>query len=226
MWAKLWPLVLVPLLAIVRARRAATTLAAVVLVGGAVWYLQGGPKGPLQVLTQRGAIGWSVESTVGNLLDLVTGTPVAAVGGVVRVGTASTALKGVLFVGLLVCEAVIWWRAAADDRDASGGTALAAVATLLVFAPILSVGYVAWLLPWAAFAFEGDPGERRAASLATAAIATTGLLGLTSPLDAPGTAEQLAILARNGALVAIVAMCLIADERVRGREGRVGVAQS
>ncbi|MGZ8570752.1 MAG: hypothetical protein ACXWW5_00825 [Actinomycetota bacterium] len=225
-WAKLWPLVLMPLLVIVRAKRAAVTVAAILLAGGAVWYLQGGPKGPLQVLTQRGAIGWSVESTIGNLLTLVTGSSVAPEGGVARIGAASTPVKGALLVGLLVCEAAIWWRATADDRDPSGGTAIAAIATVLVFAPILSVGYVAWLLPWAAFAFEGDPPERRAASLAVAAVAITGLLGLTSPLAAPGIFEELAILARNGALIAIVVVWLTVGARIRGREGRVAVAQS
>ncbi len=224
-WTKLWPLVLLPLLAIVRARRAAMTVAAIVLAGGVVWYLQGGPKGPLQVLTQRGAIGWPVEGTIGNLLTLVTGSPVAAEGGVARIGTASILVKGVLLVGLLVCEAAIWWRATADDRDASGGTAIVAITTVLVFSPILSVGYLAWLLPWTAFAFEGDPAERRAASLATAAIAITGLIGLTSPLAAPGAWEELAILARNGCLVAVVVAWLVAGTPIRGRESRAA-AQS
>lgn len=233
-WAKLWPLVLLPLLWIVRARRAAATVAVIVVLGGATWYVGGGPKGPLQVLTQRSALGWAAQSTVGNLLSLLTGSPVAPEGAVARIGTATTSWKGLLFLGLLACEIAIWWRALSDDdRDASGGPALVAVTVLLVFAPILSVQYLAWLLPWTAFAFEGDDRERRVAALATLAIALTGLLGLSSPLATPGIAGELATLARNGLLVAMVVIWLVAERRGVGqhlgdrrREGRDVPVQS
>jgi hypothetical protein len=229
-WAKLWPLVLLPLLWLVRARRAALTIAGILLVGGGVWYLTGGPKGPIQVLTQRGAIGWAASSTVGNLVDLFASSPAGPEGAVVRVGTASTALKGLLFAALVACEAVIWWRVVRARqplaRDPSGGTALVAVTIPLVFAPILSVQYLTWLLPWAAFAFEGDELERRVATLAAVAIAITGLLGLASPLSVPGTFLELLTLARNGLLVALVTTWLIGDRTIARRGSDAAVAQT
>ena len=226
-WAKLWPVVLLPLLWIVRARRAAMVLAGLVVLGGAGWYLSGGPKGPLQVLTQRGAVGWAAQSTMGNLLTVLTGSPVAPEGAVARIGTATTSVKGLLLIGLLVCELAVWWRALADQhRDASGATALVAVTIPLIFAPILSLQYLAWLLPWTAFAFEGDGRERSAGALATLAIALTGLLGLASPLTPPRLTEEVVTLGRNGLLIAVVVTWLVSGRSMAGRDARVAAAHS
>src|SRR5204862_1238191 len=64
-------------------------------------------------------------------------------------GWARVALAVLLVLGL----AAVWWRARRVRVDPAGAPALAAVATLLVLSPVLSPGYIAWLLPWAAVSY-------------------------------------------------------------------------
>ncbi len=204
--AKLWPLALAPILLIRRARRPAVAgFAVVVVVLGATWYLTGGPKGPFQVLTTAGVRGWHVQSTVGSVLWIAgRGIPVIEADAL-RVGFAAPWIKGLLFLGLLVCEVAIW-RRAGTDRDPSGGAALAAVVALTVFSPQFSLQYAAWFLPWTALAFEGDDGEERTATIAAVAVALTGLIGLAWPdqIVVPSGWVQLLVLARNAAAVGVL----------------------
>ncbi len=204
--AKLWPLALAPILLIRRARRPAVAgFAVVVVVLGATWYLTGGPKGPFQVLTTAGVRGWHVQGTVGSVLWIAgRGIPVIEADAL-RVGFAAPWIKGLLFLGLLVCEVAIW-RRAGTDRDPSGGAALAAVVALTVFSPQFSLQYAAWFLPWTALAFEGDDGEERTATIAAVAVALTGLIGLAWPdqIVVPSGWVQLLVLARNAAAVGVL----------------------
>ncbi len=204
--AKLWPLALAPILLIRRARRPAVAgFAVVVVVLGATWYLTGGPKGPFQVLTTAGVRGWHVQGTVGSVLWIAgRGIPVIEAGAL-RTGFAAPWIKGLLFLGLLVCEVAIW-RRAGTDRDPSGGAALAAVVALTVFSPQFSLQYAAWFLPWTALAFEGDDGEERTATIAAVAVALTGLIGLAWPdqIVVPSGWVQLLVLARNAAAVGVL----------------------
>jgi hypothetical protein len=205
--AKLWPLALAPILLIRRAWRPAIAgFAVVVVVLGAAWYLTGGPKGPFQVLTSAGVRGWHVQSTVGSVLWITgRGIPVIEADGL-RVGFAAPWMKGLLFLGLLVCEVAIWRRAAGTDRDPSGGAALAAVVALTVFSPHFSLQYAAWFLPWTALAFEGDDGEERTATIAAVAVAFTGLIALAWPdqIVASSGWVKLLVLARNAAAVGVL----------------------
>ena len=205
--AKLWPLALAPVLVIRRAWRPAVAgFAAVVVVLGAAWYLTGGPKGPFQVLTSAGVRGWHVQSTVGSVLWIAgRGIPVVEADAL-RVGLAAPWMKGLLFLGLLVCEVAIWRRAAGTDRDPSGGAALAAVVALTVFSPRSSLQYAAWFLPWTALAFEGDDGEERTATIAAVAVALTGLIALAWPdqIVVPSAWMKLLVLARNAAAVGVL----------------------
>jgi len=205
--AKLWPLALAPVLVIRRAWRPAVAgFAAVVVVLGAAWYLTGGPKGPFQVLTSAGVRGWHVQSTVGSVLWIAgRGIPVVEADAL-RVGLAAPLMKGLLFLGLLVCEVAIWRRAAGTDRDPSGGAALAAVVALTVFSPRSSLQYAAWFLPWTALAFEGDDGEERTATIAAVAVALTGLIALAWPdqIVVPSAWMKLLVLARNAAAVGVL----------------------
>ena len=205
--AKLWPLALAPILLIRRAWRPAVAgFAAVVVVLGAAWYLKGGPKGPLQVLTTAGVRGWHAQSTVGSVLWIAgRGIPVIEADAL-RVGFAAPWMKGLLFLGLLVCEVAIWRRAAETDRDPSGGAALAAVVALTVFSPQSSLQYAAWFLPWTALAFEGGDGEERTATIAAVAVALTGLIALVWPdqIVVPSGWVQLLVLARNAAAVGVL----------------------
>jgi Glycosyltransferase family 87 len=205
--AKLWPLALAPVLVIRRAWRPAVAgFAVVVVVLGAAWYLTGGPKGPFQVLTSAGVRGWHVQSTVGSVLWIAgRGIPVVEADAL-RVGLAAPWMKGLLFLGLLVCEVAIWRRAAGTDRDPSGGAALAAVVALTVFSPRSSLQYAAWFLPWTALAFEGDDGEERTATIAAVAVTLTGLIALAWPdqIVVPSAWMKLLVLARNAAAVGVL----------------------
>jgi len=205
--AKLWPLALAPVLVIRRAWRPAVAgFAVVVVVLGAAWYLTGGPKGPFQVLTSAGVRGWHVQSTVGSVLWIAgRGIPVVEADAL-RVGLAAPLMKGLLFLGLLVCEVAIWRRAAGTDRDPSGGAALAAVVALTVFSPRSSLQYAAWFLPWTALAFEGDDGEERTATIAAVAVTLTGLIALAWPdqIVVPSAWMKLLVLARNAAAVGVL----------------------
>jgi Glycosyltransferase family 87 len=205
--AKLWPLVLLPIVWMRRTwRPAMVAFGGVVLVVGAWWYLTGGPKGPLQVLTFQGARGWDVQSSVGSLLWVLgRGMPVPGFD-VLRVGDPSVLVRGVLFLGFLACEVAIWRRAVRSGSDPSGGAALAAVTASVVFAPQFSTQYAAWLLPWAALAFEGDVTDQRAAMAAGVAIALTGVIAIawSDPAAFPSAWLKLVVVARNLAAIGLV----------------------
>jgi hypothetical protein len=176
--AKLWPLAIAPLFALRRARRGLVVAAAVCVVVGGWWYLTGGAKGPFQVVSLRDTRGWHIESVVGSVLwAFGRGSPYREADAM-RIGAVTTWAKGLLFVGLLAVEVLLWRRASRERRDPAGAAALAAVATLGVFAPILSLQAAAWLVPFAALALEGDHDERHTAGVAEVAIVLTGIIAL------------------------------------------------
>ena len=147
---------------------------------GAWWYLTGGPKGPFQVLTLRGTRGWHVESIVGDApVDRRTAATPYREADALRIGLATTCGEGACSLG---AARLSRRRSGAAPRATiatrSGAATLAAVAALAVFSPIFSLQYAAWLLPWAALAFEGDHDERHTAGVATVAIALTGVIAL------------------------------------------------
>jgi Glycosyltransferase family 87 len=212
---KVWPLAVAPVVLVRRRWRALTAIGAVCAVTLLVWFLVGGPSGPSQVVTFRGARGWSVESIVGDLLWLTSGRTPTLEEGALRIGAAASWAKGVLLLALLAYEVVIWRRAGRQARDTSGGVSLAAVTAVLVFSPLISEQYAAWLLPWAAVAFVGDRDERLAAVIAAAAIALTGLLSYfyQSGFGWAEIVERWTILARNAALVALLIAWYLAAPR-------------
>jgi hypothetical protein len=204
--AKLWPLAVAPVFALRKARRGLVVAAAVCLVIGGWWYLTGGAKGPFQVLTLRNTRGWHIESVVGSVLwAFGRGSPYREADAM-RIGDVATWAKGLLFVGLLIVEAMLWRRASRDRRDPAGAATLAAVAALAVFAPILSLQAAAWLLPFAALALEGDHDERHTAGVAAVAIALTGVIALLWRDHAAEPAGWLAwvVLLRNLVWIDIV----------------------
>jgi hypothetical protein len=204
--AKLWPIVLTPVFALGRRRRA-LAIAALVCIGlGAWWYLTGGPKGPFQVLSVRGTRGWHVESVVGSVLwAFGVGAPFREADAM-RIGEVSTVARAALAVALLALEVWIWRRAGADRRDPMGAPTLAAVAAAAVCSPVLSPQAAAWLLPFAALAFDGDHDERHTAGVATVAIVLTGLVAIAWRDHASAPAGWVAwlVLARNLVWVDIV----------------------
>jgi hypothetical protein len=210
--AKLWPLALAPVFWLRRSRRGLIVAGAVCVVVGAWWYLTGGAKGPFQVLSLRDTRGWHVESVVGSFLWVLHRGDAYREADAMRIGAVSVWAKGLLAIGLLLVEAVIWRRAARDRRDPMGAASLAAVAALGVFAPILSMQAAAWLLPFAALALDGDHDERRAAGLAAGAIALTGVIAIVWRDHATAPAGWVArlVLARNLVWIGVVASWLTA----------------
>jgi hypothetical protein len=203
---KLWPVVIAPVFALRRERRA-VAIAALVCIGvGVWWYLAGGPKGPFQVLTVRGTRGWHVESVVGSVLwAFGVGTPFREADAM-RIGNVSPVARIALAVLLLALQVWIWRRTASDRRDAMGAPTLAAVAAVGVCAPVLSPQAAAWLLPFAALAFEGDHDERHTAGVATVAIVLTGVVAIvwSDHASAPATWVAWLVLARNLVWIDIV----------------------
>jgi hypothetical protein len=216
---KLWPLAVAPVMLVWRRWRALTAAAGACLVIGLAWLLAAGSKGPVEVFSFRGARGWSAESVEGNLLWLVSHRMPILEQGAMRIGAAPGWAKGLLVACLLGYEVVVWRRAGGEARDPAGGACLAAVTAVLVFSPLISEQYAAWLLPWAAVAFEGDRAERKVAGIAASAIALTGLLGLfyLMPYGWSGLAQRWTILARNVALVLLLIVWFRAPEPIAQR---------
>jgi len=204
--AKLWPLALVPIFAFRKARRGLVLGTAVCALVGVWWYVTGGPKAPFAVLSFRDTRGWHVESVVGGVLWLVRrGVPYREADAI-RIGHAALWAKALLLAGLVALQIVIWRRASRDGRDPAGGAALAAVAALAIFPPSFSLQTAAWVLPFAALAFDGDRDERHTAGVATVAVILTGVLALAWREQAAIPAAWVAwlVFARNLVWIDIV----------------------
>ncbi len=209
---KLWPVALIPAMWIGRRTRALAATAIVAGVAGVAWFAWGGRDGPFHVLGSRGALGWAVDSTVGNVAWIVSNGQTILEAGVLRLGVIPAWAKALLLVGLALTLLVLWYEAARDRaRDPFGGTALAVTASLLVFAPVSPVLHGTWLVPWAAIALQGDREARRVASVAAVSIALSGILALRSPEDLDVALRWLAF-ARNACLVGTVVLWVTRPE--------------
>ena len=93
---------------------------------------------------------------------------------------------------------------------------------LLVCSPLFSTQYLAWVVPWAAVAFEGDRRQRHVATLAAVIIAVTGLLHLSylnsSPLS--NVAEKWVLFLRNMTCIGLLALWLGPASRTPHAEPR------
>ncbi|HVH52850.1 MAG TPA: hypothetical protein VNA32_01815, partial [Actinomycetota bacterium] len=150
--AKVWPLALLPLWLVQRRWRALRWSAGGLVLGATAWVWWGGWSGPAQVLTFRHAHGWHVQSVIGNVVDIFSGAHAVMDHGTLRVGSAPLWARSLLLAALVICSSWIWLRCSRSPQIANGLGALAAVAALLVFAPLLSDQYLFWLFPWAAIA--------------------------------------------------------------------------
>lgn len=211
-FAKLWPVVLVPVLIVRRAWRALAAFVVVGAAGTAAWVAWGGIDGPKQVLTFRGAKGWEFESTVGALVRSVGGATPHIERGAWRVGEVPALVNGVLAVALLAGVAMAWVLA---SRAKPRGTAvldglapMAAITVFLVFSPLLSPQFLLWLLPFAAIA--AAHGERLVTGLVFLVFAlSTALLALLPELIHGGTFALFVLILRNAILVALLAALAI-----------------
>jgi hypothetical protein len=210
---KIWPVVVAPALVLERRMRALTTAAIAAAAGAAAWIAIGGLDALRQVSTFRGSTGWEIGSTIGVPVWAFTGQH-RFEEGANRSGTIPTGAPEALLVATVVTVTAIWLVARRRDEEPAGVPALAAVAALLVFAPVFSPQYVAWLLPWAAVA--GGDG-RQWPWLGSAPVILTGALVTLWYLDVdlgPG-GNQLALAARNLAVMVIVIAYFVHAARTR-----------
>jgi len=213
--SKIWPLVVAPALALERRRRALATAAIAFVSGLLVWIAIGGLDALRQVGTFRGSTGWEIGSTIGVPVWAITGQH-RFEEGANRSGTIPPGAPELLLALAALSVTLIWLLARHRDDQPAGAPALAAVAALLVFAPVFSPQYVAWLLPWAAVA--GGDG-RRWTWLGAAPVIITGALVAIWYVDinlGPG-GNQLVLGARNLAVMVIAVYYIVDALRNRGR---------
>jgi Glycosyltransferase family 87 len=211
-FAKIWPLVVAPVLLVRRAWRSLVAFVAVGAAGLAAWIAWGGTDAPVQVLTFRGAHGWEIESIAGALLREARDLPVRLVKGAYRVGGGPAPVSwALLAIGI---GAVVWvWMLAArvprgDDRALDGLAPIAAITATLATATIISPQYLSWLLPFAAIALAHD--ERAVASLVAIASGLSVLEFARIDELVRGDSFPIAIvLLRNGVLVGLFVVCAV-----------------
>ena len=208
-FAKLWPLVLVPMLVVRRAWRALSAFVASFVVGLTAWIAWGGIDGPVQVLTARGAKGWEFESTVGAVARSIGSAPPHLERYAWRVGEVSDWARNLLALALLAAVVFVWVLASRAKPGGPGvldGLApMAGVTVFLVLSPLLSPQFLAWLLPFAAIAVVHR--ERLVAGLTFVASGlSVALLALLPELIDGGTLALFVLAVRNAVLIALLAV--------------------
>jgi hypothetical protein len=213
--AKLWPLVLAPLLLVTRRPRALWTWALTIAVGIASWLLLFGPSGLAQVATFRGSKGWQIESIPGVFFHMADQPASHVEQGAWRTGAqVPIVVKPLLPALALANMALAWWwarvrvaRTGDDDEGAWALAPLASILGLLVFSTIISPQYVLWFVPFVAIL--AARGERLLTGLYLAvAILTTFILATIHGQIEGELYATLPIIVRNGLLVAMLAITL------------------
>jgi hypothetical protein len=228
--AKLWPVVLGGWLLVERRWRGLTAALGVGIVGLAAWTAIGGAAGVSQVVSFRGATGWQVESLPGMLHHVVAPESFRFEAGALRTGVspgwARLALPALALVTVALAWLWAWIRLARLEAEGTvpsderwlilGRAGTAAVTAMLVFAPIYSPQYAAWLLvPAAIAAASGD----RTTGWLTAAIVATSTIGYQA-IGGQIDRELLAVgpvLVRNALTVALLCVTmsrLVPDARL------------
>lgn len=205
--AKVWPLVLLPVMVLQRKGRALVWSVAALVLGTFAWVWWGGWTGPLQVATQRHTPGWEYESAVGSVLWAL-GRPFVSINDSGRVGVAPGWAKAMLLVAAIAGIAAVWYRASRREPRELGVPAVAAVSVLLLSAPLLSPPYMIWLAPWAAIACTERTGYIR--WLLAAVMVVTGwmLVASSSVPDVSLSSVKALLLLRNALLAAVPAVYL------------------
>ena len=196
---KLWPVVLFPALWLERRSKAIWWAVSLTGIGIVFWGGIGGLSGIRDVFTFRGASGWGVESVPGSVVWILTGGPVRLESGAPRVGTVPAGATIVLALLLAVTSIAIWLRARQRATQGFGVASVAAVGALLACAPLFSLQYVAWLLPWAAIAATEDRRQFRV--VAAIQILTAILFVLYAPDRV--MLSQIVLALRNIAVVSL-----------------------
>jgi glycosyl transferase family 87 len=209
-FAKLWPLAVLPMLALQRRWRALAVTVATGAAGLVAWVAVAGVDGVQQVMTFRGARGWQIESVIGALVRAFGHGIVHVESGAWRVGTSAATWSRPLGLAMVVVVAVVWWRAwyhRDDARVVESVAPLAALGAFLALAPILSPQYVCWLLPFAALAFVDDAPAMVWISAAVIALSSILLYVIKEVIWGEDIA-MLLLVVRNGMVVALTVVGL------------------
>jgi hypothetical protein len=200
---KVWPAVLIPVLAAQRRWRALIWTGAAAVTGMAAWIVWSGWSGPAQVATLRGAAGWQIESIPGSVLLAVTDLPVIFEQDANRIGEATAAIRLLLLLTIVMAVVVVALRARrGGDADDDGLMALVLVTALLVASPIISWQYVAWLLPWTAIVASQARWGTTGLALLVVGL-SSALIFQGVPLTARDDLAVALLVGRNVALVAL-----------------------
>jgi hypothetical protein len=214
--AKLWPIVVAPLLIVTDKRRSMGAWITTMVVGVGLWFAFFGPEGFAQIATFRGSKGWQIESIPGVFLHMADQPASHVEQGAWRTGAEVPLLVKPLLPALALATTMLaWWWARlrhvhrpADDEWAAWSLApMASILGLLVFSTIISPQYVLWLVPFVAVL--AARGERLIAGLylATALLTTFILATIHGQIEGELYAT-LPIIARNACLVAMLAIAL------------------
>lgn len=213
-FAKLWPVALAPLFLLERKTKALVAWAFTGAAGLVAWVGWAGIGGPIDVFSFRGATGWQVESLPGIILHIADPQRAHVESGAWRTGTMPSWSRPTLTLLSFGFAAVAWWLAhrrrqeGASDLVAYALAPLAALLSLLIFAPIISPQYMLWLLPFAALLAARGDRLLSGMMLLVGALSTLGMATIKQQIagDLVGT---LPIVARNTVLVAMFAVSLI-----------------
>ncbi len=214
--AKLWPLVVAPILLVLDKRRAIKVWAACLAAGVGLWLLLFGPSGLAQVATFRGSKGWQIESIPGVFFHMADQSASHVEQGAWRTGAqVPLVVKPLLpLLALLTATAAWWWARArhlrdpAEDDEAVWALApLASCIGLLVFSTIISPQYVLWFVPFVAIL--AARGERLLTGLYLAvAVLTTYILATIHGQIEGELYATVPIVVRNALLVAMMGVAL------------------
>lgn len=214
--AKLWPVVVAPLLLVTRRRRAAAAWLVALAAGVATWVLLFGPAGLAQVATFRGSKGWQIESIPGVFFHLADPGASRVEQGAWRTGAEVPLVVRPLLPALALGTAGVawWWAATRRGRDPASEewaawalAPLASILGLLVFSTIISPQYVLWFVPFVAIL--AARGERLLTGIyVVVAFLTTFVLASIHGQIEGELYATLPIVVRNGLLVAMLAVAL------------------
>jgi hypothetical protein len=214
-YAKVWPMILLPVLLIERRTKAVVAWTIALVVGGVAWVAWAGTTGPEQVLTFRGSKGWQIESMVGFVYHWSNPLSSHVEGGAWRTAEAIPSYGRPLLTLLsgltLVAAWVLAWRRRRDGDDDSvvyGQAPLVGILGLLIFAPILSPQYILWLLPFAAIV-----AARRnwiMAGLTIVVASLTAIVFATIKTQTKGEFwSMVPVAVRNGLLIVMLVVGLV-----------------
>ena len=223
-YAKVWPIVVMPVLVIERKVKAGAAWVVSMAVCGVAWLVWGGWSGPSEVLTFRGAKGWQVESIIGLFFHVADPTGSHPEAGAWRTAAEMPGWGRPLLTALSGLTVLLaWWlaarrrRAGDDDSVVYGLAPLVCVIGMLVFAPILSPQYVLWFLPFAAIVAARGNRLMGGLTLAVAALSAWSFAVIKAELHGQWYAVYPLFL-RNGLLVAMLVVGLVQLTRpVAGR---------